>query len=117
MARKRKTAVFETVELREYGGSKTQTMDIRNGERRIKLQAPNQNGRGRNGPSGGVQKRFLHRQLDYELEQLGNQWDDELYVRNDGIHCVDKIIGTMISQRRLWLSERQKLAQDCNGGT
>jgi hypothetical protein len=112
MARKRKTAVFETVALGGYGGSKARTMDIRKGERRIQLQAPNLIGRGRNGPSGGDQNRFLPLQLEYEQEQLGNQPDDELYVRNDGIHWVDEIIGTTISQRRSRLSERQKLAQN-----
>ena len=68
MARKRKTAVFETVALGGYGGSKARTMDIRKGERRIQLQAPNLIGRGRNGPSGGDQNRFLPLQLDYEQE-------------------------------------------------
>jgi hypothetical protein len=112
MARKRKTAVFVTVVLGGYGGSKARTMDIRTGERRIQLQAPNLIGRERNGPSGGDQNRFLPRQLDYKQEQLGNQPDDELYVRNDGVHWVDEIIGTTISQRRSWLSEWQKLAQN-----
>jgi len=87
-------------------------MDIWKGERRIQLQPPNLIGRGRNGPRGGEQNRFLPRQLDYEQEQLGNQPDDEPYVRNDGIHWVDEIIGTAISQRRSRLSERQKLAQN-----
>jgi hypothetical protein len=112
MARKRKTAVFETVALGRYGGSQARTMDIRIGERRIQLQAPNLIGRGRNGPSGGDQNCFLPLQLDYEHEQVGNQPDDEPYVRNDGIHWVDDIFGTMISQRRLRLSERPKLAQN-----
>jgi len=112
MARKRKTAVFERVALRGYGGSKARTMDIQKGGRRIQLQAPNLIGRGGNGPSGADQNRFLPRQLDYEQEQLGNQPDDEPYVRNDGIHWVDKIIGTTISQKRSRLSERQKLAQN-----
>jgi hypothetical protein len=113
MARKCKTADFETVALGGYGGSKAQMMDIRKGERRIQLQAPNLIGRGRNGPSGGYENRFLPRQLDYEHKQLGNQPDDEPYVRNDGIHCVDEIIATTISQRRSRLSERQKIAQNC----
>jgi hypothetical protein len=86
MARKRKTAGFETIALGRYGGPKVRMMDIRNEERRIQLQAPNLIGRGRNGPSGGDQNRFLPLQLDYEQEQLGNQLDDEPYVRNDGIH-------------------------------
>jgi len=87
-------------------------MNILKGERRILLQPPNLIGRGRNGPSAGDQNRFLPLQLDYEQEQLGNQPDDERYIRNDGIHWVDEIIGTTISQRRSWLSERQKLAQN-----
>ena len=111
MARKCKTAVFEMVALRGYGGSKARMMDIWKEERRIQLQAPNLIGRGRNGPSGGDRNRFLPLQLDYEQAQLGNQPDDEPYVRNDGIHWVDEIIGTTISQRRSRLSERQKLAQ------
>jgi Na+-translocating ferredoxin:NAD+ oxidoreductase RnfG subunit len=112
MAGKRKTAVFETVALGGYGGSKARMIDIGKGERRIQLQAPNRIGRGRNGPSGGDQKRFLPLQLDYEQEQLGNQPDDESDIRNDGIHWVDVIIGTTISQRRSRLSERQKLTQN-----
>ena len=106
------TAVFEMVALGGYGGSKARTMDIWKGARRIQLQAPNLIGRGRNGSSGGDQKRFLPLQLDYEQEQLGNQPDDELYVRNHGIHWVDEIIGTTISQWRSRLSERQKLGQN-----
>jgi len=51
-------------------------------------------------------------QLDYEQEQHDNQLDDESYVRNDGIHWVDEIMGTMISQRRSRLSKRSKLAQN-----
>jgi len=85
MARKGKTADFETVALGGYGGSKAWTMDIRKGERRFQLQAPNLIGRVRNCPSGGDQNRFLTLQLDYEQEQLDNQQDDEPYVRNDGI--------------------------------
>jgi len=112
MARIRKTAVFEMVALGGYGGSKARTMDIRKGERRIQLQAPNLIGRGRNSPSGGDQNRFLLLQLDYEQEQLGYQPDDEPYVRNNSIHLVDEIIGTTISQRRSRLSESQKLAQN-----
>jgi len=112
MARNHKTAVFEIVALGGYGDSKARTMDIRKGERRIQLQAPNLIGRGRKGPSGGDQNRFLPLQLEYEQEQLGNQPDDEPYVRNHGIHWVDEIIATMISQRRSQLSERQKLAQN-----
>jgi hypothetical protein len=112
MARKRKTAVFETVALGGYGGSKARMMDIRKGERTIQLHAPNLIGRGRNGPSRGHQNRFLPLQLGYEQEQLGNQPDDEPYVRNDGIYWVDEIFGTTISQRRSPLSERQKLAQN-----
>ena len=112
MARKCKTAVFETVALGEYGSSKVRTMDILKGERRIQLQAPNLIGRGRNSLSAGDQNRFLPLQLDYEQEQLGNQPDDEPYVRNDSIHWVDEIIGITISQMRSRLSEREKLAQN-----
>jgi hypothetical protein len=112
MARKRKTAVFEAVVLGGYVASKVRTMDIRKGERRIQLQAPNLIGRGRNGRSGGDQNRFPPLQLDYEQEQLGNQPDDEPYIRNDSLHLIDEIIGTTISQRRSRLSERQKLAQN-----
>jgi hypothetical protein len=57
-------------------------------------------------------KTFLPLQLDYEQQQLGNQLDDEPYVRNNSIHWVNEIIGTKISQRRSWLGRRQKLAQD-----
>ena len=112
MARKRKTAVSQTVALGGYGGSKARTIDISKGGRRFQLQAPNLIGRGRNGPSGGDQNRFLPLQLDYEQEQLGNQPDDEPYVRNNGINWVDEVIRTTISQRRSRLSERQKLAQN-----
>jgi hypothetical protein len=110
MARPRKTALFETVAMGRYGGSKARTMDIRKGESRIQLQALNLIGRGRNGPSRRYQNRFLPNQLDYEQEQLGNRPDDGPYVQNDAIHWVDEIIGTTISQRRSQLSERQKLA-------
>jgi len=72
MARKCKTAVFETVALGGDGGSKAQTMDIWKGDRRIQHQALNLIGRGRNGPSGGDQNCFLPLQHDYEPEQLGN---------------------------------------------
>jgi hypothetical protein len=112
MARKRKTAVFEMVALGGYGGSMVRMVDIRKGERRIQLQAPNLIGRGRNGPSRGDQNRFLTLQLDYEQEQLHNQLGDEPYVPNDGIHWVDEIIGPTICQRRSRLSERQKLPQN-----
>jgi len=113
IARMRKTAVFETVALGGYGGSTARTMDIREEEMRIHLQAPNLIGTGRNGPSGDDQNRFLPLQLDYEQQQLGNQPDDELYVRNNGIHWVDETVGTTISQSRSRLSKRQKLAQNC----
>ena len=112
MARKRKTAVFETVALGGYGGSMARMMDMRKGERRIQLQAPNLIGRGRNGPGRGDQKRFLPLQLDYEQEQLGNRPDYEQYIRNDCIHWVDEIIRTTISQSMSQLSERQKLSQN-----
>jgi hypothetical protein len=112
MARKHKTAVFETVTLGEYGGSKAQTMDIQEGARRTQLQATNLIGRGWNGPSGRQQNRFLPLDLNSEQEELGNQPDDEPYVRNDGLHWVDTIIGTTISQRRSRLSDRQKLAEN-----
>jgi hypothetical protein len=109
MARKCKTAVFETVALGGYGGSKARTMDIQKPERRTQLQAPNLIERGRNGPSGGDQHDFLPVQLDYEQAHLVNHLDDELYIRNHGIHWVDEIIRTTISQRRSRLSERQQL--------
>jgi hypothetical protein len=112
MTRKRKSAIFETVELGGYGGSKARTMDIRRGERRIQIHDPNLIGRGNNGTSGGDQNCWLAHQLDYEQEQLGNQPDKESYVENDGIHWVDEIFGTTISQMRSRLSERQKLAQN-----
>jgi hypothetical protein len=112
MARKRKTVVFETDVLGGYGGSKARTMDKRKGERRNQLQTPNLIGIGRNGPSGGDQNRFLTLDLEYEQEQLRNQPEDELYVRNDGIHWVEEIVGTTISQRRSQLSERQTLIQN-----
>ena len=112
MARKRKTAVFETVASGGYGGSKVWTTDIRKEERRTQLQAPNLIRKGRNGPSGGDHNSFLPLQLDHEQEQLGNQPDDEPYVRNDGIDWVDENIATMISQRRSRSSERQQLAQN-----
>jgi len=112
MARKRKTAVFETVALGGYGGSKARTIDIRKGERRIQLQGPNLIGKGKHGPSGGDKSCFLPLQLDYEQEQLGDQPNDEPYVRNDGIHWVDQIIRTLIIQSRSRLTERQKLAQN-----
>jgi hypothetical protein len=87
-------------------------MDIRKGERTIQHRALNLIGRRRNGPSGGDQNRFLALQLAYEPEQLANQPDDEPCIRNDGIHWVDKIISTTISQRRSRPSERQKLVQN-----
>jgi hypothetical protein len=113
MVRKRKTAVFETVALGGYGGPKAQSMDIQKGQSRIQFQAPNLSGRGRNGPSGGDQNGYLPQQLDYEKGQLGNQPDDEPYVRNNSIHWVDVIIGTTICQRRSQLRVWQKLAQNC----
>jgi hypothetical protein len=112
MARKLTTAVFETVALRGYGGSKARKMDTWKGKRRTQLQALNVIGRGRNSPSGEDQNRFLPLRLDYEPEQLGNQLDDEPYIRNDSTHWVDEIIPTPISQRKSWLCERQKLAQN-----
>jgi len=112
MARTRKTAVFEMVALGGYGGSTERTMNIRNEQRNIQLQAPTLIGRGRNGPTGGDEIFFLPLQLHYEQEQLGKQPDDEPYVRNEGIYCVDNIIGTMISQRRWQLRGKQKLAQN-----
>jgi hypothetical protein len=69
-------------------------MDVSKGKRRIELQALNLTERERNGPSGGDQNRFRPLQLDYEQEQLGIQPEDEPYVRNDSIHCVDAIIAT-----------------------
>jgi hypothetical protein len=77
MARIRKTPGFETVALGAYGGSKARKMDIRNGEQRNQIQAPNLIGTGRNRSSGGDQHRVLPYQLDYEQEQFCNQPDDE----------------------------------------
>ena len=100
------------VALGRYGGSKARTMNIWEVERRIRLHVPNLIWCGRNGLSGGDKNRFLPIQLDYEQEQLGNQPDDEPYVRNDGIHWVDVIIATTISQWRSQLCERTKLPQN-----
>jgi hypothetical protein len=111
ITRKWKTSLFETVAWGEYGGSMVRTMDIRKGERRIQLQAPNLIGSRRNGPSGGNRNSFLPLQLDYKQVQLDNQPDDKLYVYNRGIHWVENIIGTTIIEKKSWLSERQQLAQ------
>jgi hypothetical protein len=111
MGRKRKSALFETVALGGYGGSKARMMDIRKGERRIQLQSLDLIKRGRNGPIGGDQNRSLPLQLHYKQEQVCNQREDEPYVRNNCIHWVDEIIGTTISQGRSRLSQRQRFAQ------
>jgi hypothetical protein len=85
MASKLKTAVFGTVALGGYGGSKVWTMDIWKGDRKIQLQTPNLIRRVRNGPSRGEKNRFLPHQLDYKQEQLRNHPNDEPYILIDSI--------------------------------